>query len=87
MSTSETVLRGPRLCRLTREEVNVAESLDFARDDKVFGNELELEEENDEFWENGLAVAELLSRAGDVVGDILGTRSRVHHFRRAPGFC
>jgi hypothetical protein len=36
---------------------------------------------------NGLAVAEHLSRAGDVVGDVLGARAGVHHFRRAPGFC
>ena len=35
---------------------------------------------------NGLALAEFLSRVGDVVGDILGARARVHHFRRAAGF-
>ena len=32
-------------------------------------------------------MAELLSRVGDVVGDVLGARIGVYHFRRAPGFC
>ena len=35
---------------------------------------------------NGLALAKFLSRAGDVVGHVLGARAGVHYFRRAPGF-
>lgn len=38
-------------------------------------------------WVNGLALAESISRAGDVVVDILGARARVYHFGCAPGFC
>jgi hypothetical protein len=35
---------------------------------------------------NGLAVAKFLSRAGDVVGHVLGACAGVHYFRRAPDF-
>src|SRR5439155_5764353 len=35
---------------------------------------------------NGLALAEFVSRAGDVVGDVLGARARVHHLGCTPGF-
>ena len=35
---------------------------------------------------NGLALAEYVSRAGDAVGDFLGARAWLYHFRCAPGF-
>src|SRR6266550_3040678 len=36
---------------------------------------------------NGLALAESLSRAGDAMGNVLGARAWLYHFRCAPGFC
>src|SRR5437588_12745011 len=36
---------------------------------------------------NGVALAGFVSRASDAVGDVLGARAGLYHFRRAPGFC
>ncbi len=38
-------------------------------------------------YENELALAQFVSRAGDALGDVLGARAWLYHFRRAPGFC
>src|SRR6266576_2568834 len=36
---------------------------------------------------NGLVLAGFVSCAGDAVGDVLGARAWLYHFRCAPGFC
>src|SRR4029078_8269849 len=36
---------------------------------------------------DGLALVEFVSRAGDAVGDVLGARVWLYHFRCPPGFC
>src|SRR5437870_3181269 len=48
---------------------------------------LEMQGRSSDGYANELALAEFVSRAGNVVGDVLGARAGLYHFRCAPGFC